>query len=333
MSRWNGFRRLASVTALMALALTGCGDPNLSALQPKGPMAQDQLNVIMISLGVMIFVIAAVLAIYVYVLVKFRRKKGDDAIPKQVEGSHILEIIWTVIPILLLVIIAVPTIMYTFKHSKDYTKDPDALLVKVTAHQFWWQFEYPNYGINTSQDLVIPVGKKVAFEVTSADVNHSFWVPVLGGKIDTNPGMTNIWHYIADEPGVFAGKCAELCGASHALMDFKVRAVPQEEFDAWTKKMTTPKTVAADAAKGEQVFKDNCLACHAVTPNGAGLGPNLNGFADREKIAGIREHNDANLKEWITDPQGVKPGNKMPQVPLKEDQLNDLVKYLNSLKQ
>lgn len=332
MSRYQWFWRLAPMFAAFMLLLSGCGDPTLSALDPKGPMAKEQLDVIKISLGVMIFVIAVVLCIYVYVLIRFRQRKGDDSIPKQVEGSHVLEIIWTVIPIILLIVIAVPTVYYTFQHSKDYTKDPNVLLVKVTAHQFWWQFEYPKYGINTAQDLVIPVGQKVAFEVTSADVNHSFWVPSLGGKIDTNPGLTNVWHYEAAEPGVYKGKCAELCGASHALMDFKVKAVPEAEFAQWTEKMKAPVTAAADAQKGEQVFKDNCLSCHAVTPNGAGLGPNLNGFANREKVAGILDNTPENIKQWVSDPQGVKPGNKMPTVGLNETQVNDVVQYLKSLK-
>jgi len=320
--------------AVLALLLTGCGDPTLSALDPKGPVANEQRNMMILSFGIMLVVLAAVFLIYIYVIIRFRQRKGQTGIPKQVEGSHVLEIIWTVVPIILLVILAVPTVYYTFKHSQDYTQDKDSLHVKVTGHQFWWQFEYPDQGINTAQDLYIPVGKRVAFELTTADVNHSFWVPSLGGKIDTNPGEknVNVLYLQADEPGEYKGKCAELCGASHALMDFKVVAVSEAEFNQWVSKMTAPKTVSADAAKGEQVFKDNCLSCHAVNAAGAGLGPNLNGFANRTRIAGFLAHDDEKLKEWIKDPQSVKPGSKMPAVELNETQLNDVVKYLNSLK-
>ncbi|WP_409343218.1 cytochrome c oxidase subunit II [Paenibacillus sp. MBLB4367] len=334
MSRWKFVWRLMPLFAVLALVLTGCGDPTLSTLDPKGPVADEQRNLMMISFGIMLFVLAAVFLIYIYVIIRFRQRKGQTGIPKQVEGSHVLEIIWTVVPIILLVILAVPTVYYTFKHSQDYTQDKDSLHVKVTGHQFWWQFEYPDQGINTAQDLYIPVGKKVAFELTTADVNHSFWVPSLGGKIDTNPGEknVNVLYLQADEPGEYKGKCAELCGASHALMDFKVVAVSEAEFNQWVSKMTAPKTVSADAAKGEQVFKDNCLSCHAVNAAGAGLGPNLNGFANRTRVAGFLPHDDQSLKDWINDPQAVKPGSKMPAVGLNEAQVNDVVKYLNSLK-
>jgi cytochrome c oxidase subunit 2 len=197
---------------------------------------------------------------------------------------------------------------------------------------------------------LIPVNKYVSFEINSADVNHSFWVPSLGGKIDSNPGdgAVNINYLRADNPGIYQGKCAELCGASHAYMDFKVKAVPQAEFDAWIQKMKAPLApVPQEASAGEQIFKDNCLSCHAVESNGPSMGPNLNGFASRERIAGILPRidkdgnnvNDANLTKWISNPNKVKPGALMPQVkdkatgePLGQDKIVELVKYLNTLK-
>src|SRR5690606_15012698 len=112
--------------------------------------------------------------LFFYVIIRYRQRKGDNEIPKQVEGNHKLEIIWTVIPILLLTILAIPTVAFTFGQATDYTEDPDAMLVKVTAHQFWWEFEYPDYGIFTAQDLVIPVNTTIHFELTASDVLHSF---------------------------------------------------------------------------------------------------------------------------------------------------------------
>lgn len=332
MNRKKFVWRLMPLMAALAFLLTGCGDPTLSALDPKGPVAQEQLFLMKLSLGVMIFVFTVVMALYIYVLVRYRKRKGQEGVPKQVEGSHILEVVWTVIPIILLIIIAVPTVYYTFKHSEDYTANEDILQVKVTAHQYWWQFEYPQYGINTAQDLVIPVGQPVAFEVVASDVIHSFWVPSLGGKIDTLVGQTNITYLQADEPAVYRGKCAELCGASHALMDFKVVAMEQNDFDSWVGNIQAPPAIPENVAQGEEIFRTNCLSCHAVGADGMSMGPNLTGFADREMIAGILEHTDENLKLWISDTQAVKPGNRMPSTNLSDEQLDQLVEYLNELK-
>jgi cytochrome c oxidase subunit 2 len=332
MSKWKFVWRFVPLMAIMVLLLSGCGIDTLSTLEPQGPVAQGQLDLMKLSLGVMLFVLVIVFGLYAYVLIRFRKRKGQVGVPVQVEGNHILEIIWTVVPIILLVIIAVPTVQKTFEDSADHTKDKDAIHVKVTAHQFWWQFEYPDYGITTAQDLVIPVGKKVSFEITSADVNHSFWVPSLAGKIDANPGMTNILYFIANKAALFNGKCAELCGFSHALMDFKVKSVSESEFTAWLDSKKAPaKATPVAAAKGEQIFKDNCLSCHAVSSGGAGFGPNLNGFADRSRVAGILPHDDKSLNEWITDPESVKPGAKMPKVPINQDQITEVIKYLNTL--
>ncbi len=338
MSRWKKIWRLAPLFAVMTFLLTGCGNPTLSALEPKGPVAREQLFLMKLSLSIMIFVVIIVFAIYLFVLVRYRKRKGQDGIPKQVEGNHVLEIVWTVIPILLLLVLAIPTVSYTFKHSEDRTQDKDAIHVKVTAHQFWWQFEYPDLGIATAQDLVIPTDKTIAFELTSADVTHAFWVPSLGGKIDTNPGVRNTLYLQADEVATFQGKCAELCGASHALMDFKVVAKSNAEFDAWVQKMKTPVSVPATAQKGEELFKENCMSCHAVGVNGLGVGPNLNGFASRTMIAGILGHTPENLEKWIASPQDEKPGNKMPAFgkqyggKLDDNQIKDIVQYLESLK-
>ncbi|TMV43112.1 cytochrome c oxidase subunit II [Paenibacillus mesophilus] len=358
MRRWQSAWRLIPLLAVLTFVLTGCGLENLTALDPKGPVAEKQLSVIYISLIVMIGVFAVVMIIYVYVLVRFRKRPGQTGVPKQVEGNHKLEIIWTVIPFILLIVIAIPTVKYTFELDKDYSKDPNALQVKVTGHQFWWEFEYMNEKVTTSQDLIIPTGRTIAFHLESADVIHSFWVPTLGGKKDTNPGMTNMHFLKADKPGVYYGKCAELCGESHALMDFKVKAVSPEEYDRWIASMKTPTSapVSAKAQEGEKIFKDKCLACHAIyntsskQVEGGKIGPNLVNYADRSTVAGIlfnREPGDLknNLKTWLSDPQAVKPGNLMPNpkdVPgskmeqnleLNDQQIDALVEYLAGQKQ
>jgi len=337
MSQWKKAWRLLPLLAVVMLALTGCSqDPFLTALDPKGPVAAQQLSLIKLSLSIMIGVFTVVMVIYVYVLLRFRKRPGQTGIPEQIEGNHKLEIIWTVIPLILVTILAVPTVSQTFHLAEKHSSE-EAVQVKVIAHQFWWEFEYTDLGISTGQDLYIPTGQKIQFQLASQDVIHAFWVPTLGGKTDTNPGMINNMWLQADVPGVYKGKCAELCGPSHALMDFKVIAVEPAEFDDWVAKMKTPQTVAVEHQAGEEVFKQSCIGCHAVDGTKGlkvpDVAPNLSNFGDREVLAGYIEKNDANLAQWIKDPVSLKPGNLMPAFGhLDDQQVDALVGYLNSLK-
>lgn len=328
---FKGKRNLLSIVAL-ALLLSGCAN-EASPLNPKGTQAREQLDLMILSLAIMTVVVVVVFSIAIYVLIRFRARKGDNSIPKQIEGNHKLEIIWTVIPIILLTILAVPTVGYTFKHDQNLSNDPDAVKVQVVAHQYWWEFNYPELGIFTSQELVMPVNKNVSFEMTSVDVNHSFWIPAIGGKKDTIAGITSYMHLEATEVGVFKGKCAELCGPSHALMDFKAVVVSEEDFNAWVEKMKSPAVVAEDFAEGKVLYEANCLHCHALQPDvRSAVAPHLNGFADRLVVAGYLPNTEENIKEWIRDPDSLKPGTLMPKVDLTEDELDQLTKYLLELK-
>lgn len=334
--------RLFSLFAMMALFLAGCGEPYLTTLEPKGEGAEMQYSLMMISTIIMVVVVLVVTLIFIYVMFRFRERKGDEnKIPKQVEGNHKLEIIWTVIPILLLIILAVPTVAYTFKLAdvspmKAETRDKDALVVNVTAYLYWWEFEYPDHKVVTSQDLIIPTGERVYFNLKGADVKHAFWVPTIGGKMDTNTDNTNQMWLNAYEEGIYYGKCTELCGPSHGLMDFKVRAVSKEEFNNWIDKMANNKpTVDTELAQaGEQLFQDkSCIGCHAVGNEGSRLAPNLSNFADRTRIAGVLDHNEENLKKWLSDPEEIKPGNKMTNTygKLTKEEIDALTEYLFSL--
>ncbi|HZG55762.1 cytochrome c oxidase subunit II [Paenibacillus sp.] len=332
-------KRILLLFAMLATLLAGCSE-DASPLNPKATQGQEQLNLMILSLVIMVIVVVVVFAISVYVLVKFRARKGDKSIPKQVEGNHKLEIIWTVIPIILLTILAVPTVGYTFKHDQNLSQNPDAIKVQVVAHQFWWEFNYPELGIFSAQEVVMPVGKDISFELTSADVNHSFWIPGLGGKKDTNPGLTSYMHLTPMEIGTYKGKCAELCGPSHALMDFKAHVVTEEEFAAWVADMQTPPEEelaeameAEDLAAGEALFRENCISCHAIQPDGRSpVAPHLNGFSERDFVAGILNNTEENVKEWIADPNAIKPGTLMPKVDLSEEELDQLTQYLLQLK-
>ncbi len=330
--------------------LTGCGDESISVMKPSGPVAEEQLWLMKLGITIMVFVVVVVFAIWGYVLYKFRKRKGEqdktEAIDKQVQGNHLYEIIWTVIPFILLVILAVPTLTSLYKHEKTYSKE-EALQIKVVGHQFWWEFQYKDMGITTAQDLYIPTGKKIQFDLTASDVIHSFWVPAIAGKTDNNPGLNNEMWFQADKEGIFRGKCAELCGASHALMDFKVIAISPEKFEKWAKDFKAlkdnPKT--ADAKEGQAVFANKCLMCHAVGEAGGKIGPSLTTIGDRTEIAGILPNDKTklgqevnpklfrdNMDNWLTNTNTVKPGNKMGIIPLTNKEKNALIEYLAGLK-
>lgn len=349
--------RLFSVLAALTIFLSGCGEEYLSTLTPAGQVGRDQFNLLLLSSAIMALVIIVVGIIYVVAIVKFRRSKvGEDVIPEQVEGSHTLEIIWTVIPIILLLILAVPTVFYTYKHADvagmaevNAEGNKTALTVNVTAKLYWWEFEYPDLGVVTAQELVVPTNEKVYFNLKAADVKHSFWIPTAGGKMDTNVDNVNQFYLEFDkesaglEQGVFYGKCAELCGPSHALMDFKVKTMNRKDFDAWVAKAKSTEHVAVgDSAKqGEALFTGaGCIGCHATSVAGTGgsMGPNLGAFGDRNRVAGFMDHTKENIKLWINDPQSYKPGNKMPQPedlnngePFTDEQLDALAEYLMEL--
>lgn len=340
MKRWKTPIKLLPV-AFLLFVLTGClGEQNVTALDPQGPQAQMLLDGMVLSLYVMAFVTIVVFAIFFIIVAKFRRKNGDDEIPKQVHGNVGLEVTWTVIPIILLAILAVPTITGQFSLA-NVEPDPeigdDTVQVTVTGHQFWWQFDYED-GFTAGQEVYIPAGEKVLFELHSVDVIHSFWVPALGGKVDVVPGITNEMWLEADEPGVYHGKCAELCGASHALMDFRLVALERDDYDNWVAGMQAEETEPEEvlAQEGRELFGNDgysCIACHAVSGQGTAAGPALTNFGDREILAGYLDpSSDEELAQWIRDPDSLKQHNNMNANPdITDEEMEALIAYLRSL--
>lgn len=334
--------RLFVVVSMLLLVLAGCsGKPYLSALTPQGENGEMLYDLMMLTTVLMTIVTLVVVLIFIYVSTKFRRtKQKENMIPKQVEGSHKLEITWTVIPIIILLIIAVPTVSATFKLDPKQIDIPeDAIHVNVTGKLYWWEFEYPDEGIITSQDLVIPAGERVYLSLIAGDVKHSFWVPALAGKIDVNTDNENeMWIHAYNE-GVYYGKCTELCGPSHALMDFKVKVLSKEDYKKWLADMKKPTEVPVEATAkaGQEVFAKSCIGCHAVDSNDprpapARLAPNLSNFADRERVAGIKELTPENVHAWIADPEAMKPGNKMSNTyKLNPDEIEAVTQYLLTL--
>lgn len=355
------FHKIALALLFFVLMLSICacaGDPSLSALTPAGPVAETQLWLIKLSLAIMVFVTLVVVILYTYVLFRFRDRPGDTHIPEQVEGSRKLELTYTIIPIILLIILAVPTITTTFQLGEGYPADDftameveetAALRVNIVGKMYWWEFEYRDLDIFTAQELYIPIGEKIYFELTSDDVIHSFWVPPLGGKADTIPGQINALWLQADKPGVYEGRCANFCGESHALMNFRVIALERDEFDQWVQDMQTF-TAEADldpeadpngqpgvelAQQGRTVFQQKCISCHSVAadihnPNG----PSMVGFASRSLLASYLENNPEDLAAWIENPLAVKPAVLMPsaeELGLTIEDIDALVEYLGTL--
>ncbi|MEC1179486.1 cytochrome c oxidase subunit II [Metasolibacillus meyeri] len=343
--------RLFSLLAVMTVFLAACGEEHLSTLKPSGAVGKEQLNLLLLTTVIMTIVVIIVSVIYLLAFVKFRRSRvGEDVMPKQVEGSHTLEVIWTVIPIILLIIISVPVLTATYKFADvaameevDENGEKTALTVNVTAKLYWWEFEYPNQGIVTAQELVVPTDEKVYFNLIAADVKHSFWIPAVGGKMDTNVENINKFYLQFDKEskdlkeGVFFGKCAELCGPSHALMDFKVKALEPEAFKAWVAAMqaTEGNTASAESSDlGEAMFANSCLGCHAISGTGVSgaFGPNLTTFGDRNRVAGFMAHTVEDTVEWIMNPEPNKPGNLMTgKYNVTEAEAQAIAEYLMTL--
>lgn len=323
-----------------AVALGGCGSLSgkESILQPAGPVAAAQLQLLNSSMWIMFEIFVVVAAVLIIALIRFRARPGQTDLPPQVEGNNRLELLWTIVPALLLALLAVGTVKETFALNASPTMK-HSVLVDVTGHQFWWSFAYPGYGnLVTANELHIPVGQRIVLGLTSADVMHSFWVPKLGGKTDLVPGKENYIWIEATKPGVYYGQCAEFCGTGHADMRLTVDAQTPQAFAAWVASMqhpvSTPTTALARA--GYHYFATvGCSACHAIggTPFSGVVGPNLTDLTGRLMIAAnLIPNTPANLYRWINDPQAIKPGAKMPDLHLSGQKITALVAYLDQLK-
>jgi cytochrome c oxidase subunit 2 len=218
----------------------------------------------------------------------------------------------------------------------------NALKIRVTGHQWWWEFRFedeaPSKIFTTANEIHIPVGRTIEVELHSPDVIHSFWVPNLHGKRDMIPGHPTRIAFRADKAGEYWGQCAEFCGYEHAKMRFRVVAEPEEKFNAWkAAQLQSSVQPATDSQKkGQYVFlHTTCVMCHTIqgTTAGAMMGPDLTHLASRKTIAaGSLPNKRGHLAGWISNPQTIKPGVRMPANSLPPDQLQALLDYLEILK-
>lgn len=294
--------------------------------------------------GVVFFAVAIP---FCYAIWRFREKEGDERMPTQIRGNHKLEILWTLIPIVLLIFIFLPTFDLILSQHKEPPED--ALKIEAIGHQWWWEFRYPEYGIVTANEMYVPENRAVQIELTSADVIHSFWIPRWGGKVDNIPGETNFINYVTPElqdpeGDYYWGHCAELCGLSHARMRFQAVVLSEERFDRWTEVYNEPPVVASALEKrGQELFMSKtCFTCHAIegTMAKGQVGPSLTNFGNRRLLAaGTLENDREGMHRWLRDSvdskpdqQEVKPGSLMifaEGFELTEEDIKALTAYLH----
>ena len=369
--RWS---RLVPMLALVAMVvvLAGCGaevNQPYTTITPQTSKAQDIQWLYQIIFWASLIVFVAVQMAIVYTVIRFRRR--SNVRPEQVHGSKVLEIAWTVIPALILLALFIPTVRIIFEHAEAAHVE-DGFNVNVIGKQWWWEISYPDIPANpedaeqgpivTANEVVLPVGAHVVFNLQSNNVIHSFWVPQLSGKVDVMPGHDNKLQFVAEREGDYFGECAEYCGAAHAWMRFKVKVVSQEAFDAWVEAWRTPppdgNPATADVIDAPAAF-GVCLACHRINGTNAtiagqgmsaisgylnenreivpGPGPNLTLVGCRDTIgAGLLENTPENMERWLKQTDEVKQGVYMPnyyaQGQITDEQVTELAQYLESLK-
>ncbi len=278
--------RIGGFVALATVLLSGCGKHPLDTFDTDGEKAELIADLFYPVLGVAIFVFIVVQSAIVYMVVKYRapapgpddevRPGGypDDEYPGQNHGNTRLEILWTIVPTVMLAAISVFTLVSLFDLD-DVEASEESLAITVVGQQWWWEFQYHLDGDTesppdfvTANEMVIPVEVDVPLLITSRDVIHSYWIPRLNGKRDGVPGREHPWVIQANEVGRFAGQCTEFCGLSHAYMRMWTEAVSAADFDVWVENQlrTQPVLVEGDVGyDGQQLFAGNCQSCHVIT--------------------------------------------------------------------
>jgi cytochrome c oxidase subunit II len=334
-------RLLVFLASCALLLLSGCvKNTPQGYLFPEGPIARraDSLWDITILIAAVIFVI--VQGLLIFAMIRFRERPGREA--RQFHGNTKVEIILTVIPALILAGLAVPTVSTVLALGKKPTGN--VLEIKVIARQFWWEYQYTDLGVTTANEMHVPVNTPVYLTLEGDDVIHSFWIPKLTGKQDVVPGRVNHMQFEADTPErEYFGQCTEYCGLSHANMRLRVYTHTQGEFDQWVDEQREPAADPASALEreGRDIFlKEDlpaggqCINCHAIQGTSAQgtTAPDLTHFASRKTFAGaLFDNTPENLAAWLRDPPEVKPGAKMPDYGLSEEQIVALIAYLRSL--
>ncbi len=338
---WNVRAAAVSLSALLltssAFAINNATSIFSRDSTPASGSFSLQLFVYAITIGIFI-VVASLTA---YAVIKFRARPGDDkSEPVQIFGSNQIELSWTIIPILIVVVLFLTSARMIFA-VQDARQPASAIKVTAIGHQFWWEFQYPQYGFTAANELHVPVSDPKTptptfLTLSSADVIHSFWVPRLAGKTDMIPARVNEMWIDPYKPGMYEGQCNQYCGTEHAKMLLRVYVQTRPDFDAWVRNQQQAAADVAEARAGRDVFESqSCINCHAVkgTIANGRFGPDLTHLMSRDTIAaGAAQNTPENLRRWIENPEVFKSGSNMPAMNLSPEQLTQVTAYLATLK-
>ncbi len=333
-----------------AASLASAGPNDVpSIFRPSSTPADSIFGLSHLVLAITGCIFVVVFSLMVYVVLKFRRRSGDDGRePPQVYGSNQVELAWTVIPGLIVLVLFLATARVILS-IQDAPRPANAIDVIAIGHQYWWEFRYPGLGVVTANELHVPVSDPANptptfITLLSADTDHSFWVPQLAGKTDLIPNRTNHTWIDPHTTGIFLGQCAQYCGVQHAKMLLRVYVDSREDFDRWVQQEKMAAAPVPTAASGEtdavqngrRVFESTaCINCHAVSGTVATgrFGPDLTHLMSRDTIAsGAATNTPENLRAWIQSPDSIKPGSLMPAMNLTKQDLDAVTAYLETLR-
>jgi cytochrome c oxidase subunit II len=326
------------VTRMSALSF----ESPTSIFAPAGTPAHSVFDLSMLVLGIAAGILLLVAGLLLYALLRYRYRPASansEQEPPQIYGSNQIELSWTVIPILIVVMLFLATARVIF--STEHASRPATTLdVTVIGHQFWWEYRYPKLGIVTANELHVPVSDPrlptpTYLTMSSADTDHSFWVPRLAGKMDLIPNRVNTMWIDPESSGLYLGQCAQYCGTQHAKMLLRVYADDPAHFAAWVAAQQRSAVQDPAAAEGRVLFEHNaCISCHTVAGTVATgrFGPDLTHVASRDTIgSGSIPNTPANLRSFVDDPAHFKPGALMPPMHLNAHDLDAVTQYLATL--
>jgi cytochrome c oxidase subunit 2 len=323
-------------TADRVRAIQNIFDP----LSKPAELINDTAHLVLLICLVIFVVVGGLL---LYAVWRYRRKGSDDDAtePSQVYGSNAIELAWTIPPILIVVLLVLVTARTVGEISNPHFSK-DVIQLRVVGHRFWWELQYPGYGVTGANEIHVPVSylpstpRPIQMTLDSADVVHGFWVPQLNGKLWVVPNHQNMMWIQPSSLGTYLGNCTVYCGDQHANMLIRVIVEPPEDFEKWIAGQKAPPVADPSVEDGQKEFVENsCGTCHRIagTPANGVFGPDLTHYMSRQTLgSGVAVNNDENLRSWLRDPQVLKPGCRMPNMKLDDKEVDLILAYLKTLK-